>query len=224
MFVARMTGAAALLALSTGIAAAVPAPVERTANVRAGPGTGYPVVATLRRGTVVDVEGCTGGWCVVDWSGGQGYMARSVLALGDAPPAVAVVPGPTYYQGPSYYYDDYPGFDYPGYALAPGVAVDVGPRWRHRHWRGRWQDRPGRPGRPDWAGRPGGPGWAGRPPQPRPQPGMGAGPAGKSFGQVGRPGFGGGAAMGGRATVGGGAPAAAAPAPVAPLAGPAGKR
>jgi uncharacterized protein YraI len=219
MFVARMTGAAALLALSTGIAAAVPAPLDRTANVRAGPGTNYPVVATLRRGTVVDVEGCSGAWCVIDWSGGQGYVARSVLALGDAPPAVAVVPGPTYY------YDDYPGFDYPGYALAPGVGVDVGHRWRHRHWRGRWHDRPGRP---DWAGRPGRPDWTGRPSQ----PGMvgPAGPAGKSFGQVGRPGFGGGAAIGGggRATVGG-APAAAAPAPAAsapaaPAAGPAGKR
>jgi hypothetical protein len=225
MLAKKMLGAAVLLSLSAGLAAAAPATVKTNASVRQGPGTNYPVIATLRRGSVVDVEGCMRSWCQVD----QGYVARSVLALAGTPPAVAVAPGygegyPGYdegYGGPSYFSDyDYPGYGY-GYGYGPGVGVYVPPRGRHGHF-GRH-----RPGGPGWAGNPPrGPGWAGNPQAPG-----GVSPGVKpraAFGQVGRPGgfaggapggfrggagggFAGGAGAGGGGTVGS-APAAAAPA------------
>lgn len=138
----RILGAAAILALSTGLAAAAPAALERSANVRAGPGTNYPVIATLPAGSVVDVEGCPGSWCQVATSAGQGFVARSLLAFGAGGPAVAVAPG-------GYYDDDDYGY---GYGYGPGVGVYVAPNYRHG-WRGRhgWN---GRDGRGNWAGRP----------------------------------------------------------------------
>ena len=183
MFVTRMIGAAALLVLSTGLVAAAPAAVKSSAKVRAGPGPKYPVVATLPRGAVVDVQGCARAWCRVE----QGYVARSVLRLAGTPPAVVAAPGyvEDYYEGPTYFGDDY----YPGYAYGPGVGVYVSPG-HHR------------PGGPGWAGRPPrGPGWDGNPPQ---SPGVNPGikPKG-AFGQVGRPGGFAGGAPGGFA---GGAP------------------
>jgi uncharacterized protein YraI len=199
----RMLGAAAVLTLSTGLAAAAPAAVETDANVRTGPGTGYRVIATLPAGTVVDAGPCTS-WCRIRWSGGEGYMARSLLALGAAPPAVAV--GPTYYDD---YYDDYPFF---GYAYGPSIGFVHRHRWRH-HRPGWGHDRPGRPG-------------AGRPPV-----GGTPGGGGAKIGQSVRPGgfpSGGGTAIGGGAkagaSFGGGggaavsAPAASAPAASAPAA------
>jgi uncharacterized protein YraI len=186
MIVKQLLPAAAVLALSTGLAAAAPAAVERSANVRAGPGTGYRVVATLPRGTIVDAGPCDS-WCRVAWSGGEGYMARSLLALGAAPPAVAVAP----------YYEDYYDYDYPyfGYAYGPSIGVYV-PRHRWRHHR---------PGRPGWGHRPDRPGWGGRPPgggTPGGTPKFGGGSFGGAAKAAG-PSFGGG---------GGGAPAARAPA------------
>jgi uncharacterized protein YraI len=135
---------AALLALSSGLAAATSATLERSAKVHSGPGTKYQVVATLRRGTVVDVSGCSGAWCEVAWGGRQGYIAHTLLAAGPVPAAVGVAPSQAYYA------DDYPGFDYPGYAYEPGIAVAPRPYRRS----GRW---------PGWHHRPGGTGWAGRP-------------------------------------------------------------
>jgi uncharacterized protein YraI len=182
MMMKQLLGAAALLALSTGLAAATPAAVERSANVRSGPGTGYPVIATLPPGTVVDAGPCTN-WCRIAWSEGEGYMARSLLALGAGPPAVAVGPAPYY---DDYYDDDYPYF---GYAYGPSVGVYVPPRRWYRH----------RPGRPGWGNRPGRPGWGGRPP-------IGGSPGGTpKIGQSVR--SGGGFATGGGSFSGGGAKA-----------------
>jgi len=133
-----LLGAAAVLALSTGLVAA-PATVEPSAKVRAGPGTTYKVVATLPRGAVIDVGGCSGGWCEVAWRGRPGYVARTLLAFNSGSASGDFVPGSGSYE------DDYPGFDYPGYAYVPSGAVPPLPRW-HRY-RGRligWHHRPGR--------------------------------------------------------------------------------
>jgi uncharacterized protein YraI len=133
-----LAGAAAALALSTVLAAAAPAALERSSNVRAGPGTNYPVIARLPAGAMVDVGGCTGSWCQVNTGAGAGYVARSLLAFGGGGGAVAVAPGYGYYD------DDY--YDY-GYGYGPSVGVFVGPNYRHgRHWRGH-------DGRRNWAGR-----------------------------------------------------------------------
>jgi SH3 domain-containing protein len=145
----RVFAAAGLLALSVGVAAAAPATVDRSTSVRSGPGTKYRVVARLPRGSVVDVATCTRNWCVVAWDGGRGYVAQTALAAG--PAGVAVAP-----YGP--YYEDYPGFEEPGYYVEPSYGYGVyapgyyrNGRWWHRHGGGRG-------------------GWAGRPPQPQPQP------------------------------------------------------
>jgi uncharacterized protein YraI len=135
---------AAMLAISSGLAAAMPATLERSAKVHSGPGTKYQVIATLRRGTVIDVSGCGGAWCEVAWRGRQGYVAHTLLAAGPVPAAAGVAPGQ------AYYVDDYPGFDYPGYAYEPSIVV--APRRYRRS--GRW---------PGWHHRFGGTGWAGRP-------------------------------------------------------------
>jgi uncharacterized protein YraI len=221
----KLLCAAALLAVSTGLAAATPATVQKSTKVRAGPGAGYPVVASLPRRSVVDVAGCTRGWCQIDWQGRQGYVVRSALALAGTPPAVAAAPGyyEGYYDSPTYFGPDY--YDYPGYAYGPGVGVYVSPRW-HRGHHG-WRHRPGGPG---WAGHPPrGPGWTGNTPAPGAVSPGGVKQPRAAFGQVGgATGFRGGAATGGfrggGAAMGGGfgggmrggtvgsAPAAAAPA------------
>jgi uncharacterized protein YraI len=142
--VRTVIGSVALLALSSGLAAAAPATLERIAKVHSGPGSKYQVVATLRRGAVIDISGCRGAWCEVAWRGGHGYVAHTLLAAGPTAPAVmGVAPGQ------AYYVDDYPGFDYPGYAYEPGIVVAPRPHRRS----GRW---------PGWRHRPGGTGWAGR--------------------------------------------------------------
>jgi uncharacterized protein YraI len=133
---------AAMLAISSGLAAATPATLERSTKVHSGAGTKYQVIATLRRGTVIDVSGCSGAWCEVAWRGRQGYVARTLLAAGPVPAAAGLAPGQ------AYYVDDYPGFDYPGYAYEPSIVVT--PRRYRRS--GRW---------PGWHHRLGG--WAGRP-------------------------------------------------------------
>jgi hypothetical protein len=144
MSMKQILGAALLLALSSGLAAAAPASLERSAKVRSAPGTGHQVLATLPRRAAVDVVSCSGGWCEIVWRGGQGYIAQALLALRGAPPAAVVAPAPGH--ADDY---DYPGFDYPGYAYAPSTGVFVAPRWPHRSGRYGRHHRPA----PGWAGR-----------------------------------------------------------------------
>ena len=107
---------AGFLLLSTGLAAAAPARVATDLNVRSGEGTGYPVVAVMPAGEVVEVSGCGDGWCFVrDYGGfasssyldvaGAAYVAPSTTYV--APPAVVVSPriyDRRYYDRP--YYSD----------------------------------------------------------------------------------------------------------------------
>jgi uncharacterized protein YraI len=104
--------AAGFLLLSTSLAAAAPARVTSDLNVRSGEGTGYPVVAVMPAGSVVDVSGCGDGWCFVhDY---DGFASASYLDVGAtyaapraayvAPPAVVV--SPWYYDRPNYWVGD----------------------------------------------------------------------------------------------------------------------
>jgi uncharacterized protein YraI len=133
-FARTLIAAAAVLALSSGLAAATPATLERNAKVRTGPGAKYQVVATLRRGTVVDIGGCAGAWCEVGWAGGQGYVAHTLLAAGPGPVGVLAPVQP-------FYSEDYPGFDFPGYGYEPSIAVAPRPYRPWARWRG-WHHRP----------------------------------------------------------------------------------
>lgn len=59
-----------------------------TLNVRAGPGTSYPVVHVLGRNERVDIVRCSGGWCFVDSRGPSGWVSRNYLnETGGRPPS-----------------------------------------------------------------------------------------------------------------------------------------
>ena len=50
-------------------------------NLRAGPGTQYPIVTTIPYGSSVSLYGCTAGvtWCDVGWAGERGWVAATYL-------------------------------------------------------------------------------------------------------------------------------------------------
>jgi len=76
-------GLAAVVFAGTAAAAwAAPASATVNVNVRSGPGTGYRVVDTLRRGELVDVVGCQGNWCRVVKPGPDGWVSASYLSSG----------------------------------------------------------------------------------------------------------------------------------------------
>jgi hypothetical protein len=136
----RLMTSAGVLALSTGVAAAAPAVVQSDVNLRAGPGTQHQAIAAMPAGATVDVMGCQGRWCQVNFAGTPGFANRAYLGLGGvavgaAGPAyreydedyVASEYGPAYstgypnyaYGGGSYYGDGYYGGGYYGTASAP---------------------------------------------------------------------------------------------------------
>lgn len=76
-------GLAALALLATTAAAsAAPAFATNNVNVRSGPGTGYAVVDSLRRGERVDVQYCRGSWCFVEKRGPDGWVSANYLDRG----------------------------------------------------------------------------------------------------------------------------------------------
>ena len=83
----RMIGfvlvAAMMLVLFTGGAWAETATVNgRGVNVRSGPGMGYKVTDTLKKGTVVEILDKTDNtWFYVRYPGGTGYMSASYLSI-----------------------------------------------------------------------------------------------------------------------------------------------
>ena len=83
----RMIGfvlvAAMMLVLFTGGAWAEMATVTgRGVNVRSGPGMGYKVTDTLKKGTVVEILDKTDNtWFYVRYPGGTGYMSASYLSI-----------------------------------------------------------------------------------------------------------------------------------------------
>jgi len=150
----KLFGAAAVLLFSAGVAAAAPAVSRQDLNVRSGPGTQYGVVGVIQAGATVDVGGCQGSWCQVEFDGGTGYANRSYLQMASAPSTGVVVQAPAY---DPYDYD----YDY-GYSYGPGVSFYAGPRLhRPDGWRQGWHGRPnGWQGRnaENWQGR----SWQGR--------------------------------------------------------------
>ena len=121
-----MTGAG-VLALSTGFAAAAPAVVANDLNLRAGPGTEYPVVAAMPSGATVDVLGCQASWCRVAHNGTVGWASRAYIGAGGG---VAAAPA---YRGYSestasgrYDEDSYsPGYTY-GHYGTPAYGQSYG--------------------------------------------------------------------------------------------------
>ncbi|NMA97934.1 MAG: SH3 domain-containing protein [Phyllobacteriaceae bacterium] len=81
------SGLAALaIVVTTAAAMAAPAVATGNVNVRSGPGTGYSVIDTLRRGERVDVQQCRGSWCYVEKRGADGWVSANYLASGGGRP------------------------------------------------------------------------------------------------------------------------------------------
>ena len=142
-------GVAALLALS-GAAAAAPAYVRSTVNLRAGPDTGSEIIGKIPGGSRVEASNCAE-WCQVTWQGKSGYAIKSALDTSGRAVArrAAGVPGapvpydvddddvvvagaPVYYGAPIYYGYPYPYYRPYGYYRFRGY----GPRYYG--WRRRW--------------------------------------------------------------------------------------
>ncbi len=96
MSLRTLTASAAVLALSTGFAAAAPAVVQNDLNLRSGPGTDYDVIAAMPAGSTVNVLGCQGGWCQVAFGGTAGFASRSYLGIGGVAMRGPVYGAPVY--------------------------------------------------------------------------------------------------------------------------------
>ncbi len=146
-----MLSAAAFIVVSAVSAAAAPAYVASTVNLRSGPGTGYEIVTKIPGSALVDANNCINGWCEVIWQGKTGFAIATALdTSGRVPGRAAAVrrapvsaPGaylddevgvadpPVYVGGPVYY-----GY-YP-YRYRPYGYYGYRGHWGYRGYRRRW--------------------------------------------------------------------------------------
>jgi uncharacterized protein YraI len=137
---------AAWTVLTAAAAAAEPAFVPSTLNLRTAAGTNNEIVAKIPGGSLVQVVGCSDGWCEVEWQGKKGFSiatgldrsgrvprARPAARIASGAP-VPVGPGPVVVDGPPIVvggplYYPYRPYVYPYYGY--------GPYWGYRRWR-RW--------------------------------------------------------------------------------------
>ena len=90
MHLARLTlCAATVLTLSAEYVAARPVTTVAETNLRKGPATNSEVVTLIPKGSTVDVDKCSNGWCSVTWNEQTGFaFAGNVMGpvLGGARP------------------------------------------------------------------------------------------------------------------------------------------
>ncbi len=130
----RLAGAAIVaigLAGSVGLISAQPAAAASAAvattnvNLRAGPGTNYPVVTAMPRGASLAVYGCLAGytWCDVSWGPSRGWVAANYVQVAYQGRPVVLTP-----------------------ALAPAIGLTVvafnqaywNTYYANRPWYGQW--------------------------------------------------------------------------------------
>jgi uncharacterized protein YraI len=72
---------AAAMLLAPTAALAAPGIVTQSASLRAGPGSGFPLVDRIPGGSRVNVHGCLNGvaWCDVSWSDDRGWVSSQYL-------------------------------------------------------------------------------------------------------------------------------------------------
>ena len=87
----RSSGVAALMLALAGPAAALTATADTDLNLRAGPGTEFPVAEVIGASSVVDVQGCIAGssWCKVSHDGREGWASSGFLSAMQGVPVVA---------------------------------------------------------------------------------------------------------------------------------------
>jgi len=78
-----LLAAAAFMGMATSAALAQNAYTTANVNMRAGPSTEYPKVATLPNGAAVDVHGCleNWNWCDTSWRGIRGWVSGRYLQM-----------------------------------------------------------------------------------------------------------------------------------------------
>ena len=76
-------GAIAAVLAFPNVASALDAVAVTDLNMRAGPGSQYPIVATIQSNGAVEIIGCLeqGSWCEVSWQGNQGWSYSEYLAV-----------------------------------------------------------------------------------------------------------------------------------------------
>jgi hypothetical protein len=161
--------AGAILFGTVAAALAAPAVATTNVNVRTGPGTGYAVAATLKRGERVNVEGCRAGWCYVTKRGPAGWVSWQYLAESSRPTRASPTfksnfgspprfeaprrpdPIPPGASRPGPHRPGNDGPDRPGSSNGPGHAGSGGPLGQGNN-DGRGNARPGPNGGPGHAG------------------------------------------------------------------------
>lgn len=147
-----VAAAAAFLALP-GIAEAQNAMATADVNMRVGPGTQHPVIATLPAGAPVTVRGCVRGysWCDTSYRGTRGWVSGRYLAgaepryrgraLADIGPqlGIGIIAGAVF----SELLRDRRDWRRAGPPPRRWTERHAGPRWQDRRGAPRWQDRRG---------------------------------------------------------------------------------
>ena len=82
-------GASAIFILTAATAAASPAYVPSTLNLRSGPGTTHEILGKIPGGSLVDATNCAEGWCEVVWGEKKGFAIQTGLDLSGRVPARA---------------------------------------------------------------------------------------------------------------------------------------
>jgi len=116
--------ALAMLAMPAEVQAAGPAIAYTTANLnmRAGPGTNYPVITTVPRGGGVTVFGCTANfsWCDAAFANAKGWVSGKYLSYGGNGIYYGrPIPNAGVHIGVQRYYRDYPIYGRPPVVVRP---------------------------------------------------------------------------------------------------------
>jgi hypothetical protein len=149
MIPTRLMICAAVTLLAAASAAAEPAYVTSTVNLRSGATTSSDIVAKIPGGSLVDASKCSE-WCEVEWQGKSGFAIASALDRSGRvrPPGATAAPRRSYSAGayiedddyvpvePPYYYAP-PPYYYgyrPYYGMRGGYGYGYGYRRGGRRW------------------------------------------------------------------------------------------
>src|SRR5664280_141043 len=81
---------------ATAVAAAKPAYVASTVNLRAAPGTTSEIVGKIPGGSLIDADNCSEGWCAVSWQDKKGFAIQSALDMSGRVPQQRAARSPRY--------------------------------------------------------------------------------------------------------------------------------
>lgn len=101
----RLTICAAATLLSAATAAAEPAYVTSTVNLRAGATTSSDILGKIPGGSLVEAHNCSD-WCQVEWQGKSGFAIANALDRSGRVPSRRAAAPPRAYSSGAYIEDD----------------------------------------------------------------------------------------------------------------------